>query len=265
MARNQPNRQRSECRAWSRNLFIALGSATSVLFMLLLTGCSALQTGDHTDKNNYALKITPATPVVTAGRTIHLTASSPWGSGAHWSVLPASLGAIDQNGNFTASNTPGAGTITAMWERDVRYTATATTTVVVVPQAGITVLAPVGNTPGNASVPSQPDSTYVWTIQGGTILSGQGTPQIQFADSGPDATLVNCTVTDGAGDTTNSSAAVPPTIEYTPTTYTLIRGADIGSIAPTRADGNALTWQVSPGLPAGLVLNTSTGVISGTP
>ncbi len=153
MARGQPNVQQSECQASPRNLFIAFGSATCVLFALLLTGCAAFQSGDHTDKNNYALKITPATPVVTVGRTIHLTASSPWGGGAHWSVLPASLGAIDQNGNFTASNTPGSGTIIAMWDRDVRYTATATTTVVAVPQASITVVAPVGNTPGNASVP----------------------------------------------------------------------------------------------------------------
>ena len=265
MVRGHINGEPSECRALPRNVFFAFGSAASVLFMLLLSGCSAFQSGDHTDKNNYALKITPAASVVTVGHTIHLSATSPWGDSARWSVLPASLGTIDQNGNFTASNTPDSGTIIAMWDRDIRYTATATTTVVAVPQASITVVAPVGNVSGTASVSTQPDSTYVWTIQGGTILSGQGTPQIRFTDSGTGATQVNCGVTDGAGDTTNNSATVPPTIGYDPTIYTLIRGADIGRINPTRADANALMWQVSPDLPLGLAFNASTGVISGTP
>src|SRR5690348_14720276 len=133
-------------------------------FMLSFTGCGGSGwSGDHPDKNNYALTITPSAPVVTVGNTIHLTASSPWGSGAQWSVLPASAGSIDQNGNFTAPTSPGTATIMAMWSEDVRYTATAAATVVAAPAASISVSAPSpGNTSETASVPLQPGSTYAW-------------------------------------------------------------------------------------------------------
>lgn len=114
----------------------------SILLVLALAGCGNgfKFTGDHLDKDNYALKIDPAAPIVTVGHTVHLTATSRWGSGAVWSVLPAAAGAIDANGTFTASMTPTSGTIVAMWKNDVRYTATAILQVVAAPDATITTL-----------------------------------------------------------------------------------------------------------------------------
>lgn len=56
-----------------------------------------------------------------------------------------------------------------------------------------------------------------------------------------------------------------PTISYSsPVGYTVNKA--ISPLTPTVTGGNpTTTYSVSPGLPAGLTLNTSTGVISGTP
>jgi hypothetical protein len=56
----------------------------------------------------------------------------------------------------------------------------------------------------------------------------------------------------------------PPVIAYTtPDVYQT--GALIYPLSPTNTGGAATSYAVSPALPAGLSLNTSTGVISGTP
>jgi len=42
-------------------------------------------------------------------------------------------------------------------------------------------------------------------------------------------------------------------------------GQPITSSTPTLATGSAVSYSVSPSLPAGLTINSATGVISGTP
>ena len=62
-----------------------------------------------------------------------------------------------------------------------------------------------------------------------------------------------------------------PVIQYNPTTFTLNVGSQIlngtGSpgITPRVIQGTGITWTVSPSLPGGINLDSSTGVISGTP
>lgn len=67
-----------------------------------------------------------------------------------------------------------------------------------------------------ASVPDAgPGATYAWTIAGGTILGGQGTPSIQFsAGAGPGVDL-GCTVTaaGGCGCAGNLSVPVEPNLD----------------------------------------------------
>ena len=241
-------------------------------FLLLLAGCgsNSTYTGDHTNKNDYALSITPATPIVTAGHTVQLTGKSPWGSGAVWSVLPASAGAIDSTGRFTAGSAPTTATIVAMWKDDVRYTATAPATIVAPPVATVTVPSSTltRNTAEAATVPTQPNSTYAWTIQGGTLVSGQGTPQVQFTSTDLGSVQLTCTVTNAAGDsasgqTTVTILDVPPSIQYAPA-YTLTRGVPAAPILPASTGGAVVTWSISPGPPAGLSFNAANGQITGT-
>lgn len=56
-----------------------------------------------------------------------------------------------------------------------------------------------------------------------------------------------------------------PNISYPQTDYTLYSGNAISSISPSNTGGTITSWSISPALPAGLTLNTSSGVISGTP
>ena len=56
----------------------------------------------------------------------------------------------------------------------------------------------------------------------------------------------------------------PPVITYsTPDVFTV--GTAITALRPTNTGGAATSYSVSPGLPASLALNTTTGVITGTP
>src|SRR5207237_8604143 len=63
-----------------------------------------------------------------------------------------------------------------------------------------------------------------------------------------------------------SIVATPPsalTYSTNPATYT--KGTAITANSPTSSGGAVISYGVSPALPAGLSLNTTTGVISGTP
>jgi hypothetical protein len=65
---------------------------------------------------------------------------------------------------------------------------------------------------------------------------------------------------------TTVNALTPPTIAYTQDTLTVEAGLVINPVGPSLVSGfPALTYAVSPALPAGLILSTTTGVISGTP
>ena len=60
------------------------------------------------------------------------------------------------------------------------------------------------------------------------------------------------------------TATAAPVISYTtPQVYT--HGTDIGTLSPTTTGGAVASYSVSPALPAGLTLSSTTGEISGTP
>jgi subtilisin-like proprotein convertase family protein len=65
--------------------------------------------------------------------------------------------------------------------------------------------------------------------------------------------------------TTAPPVAAPSALRYSsnPATYTKDMVIDINT--PTSSGGAVVSYEVSPALPAGLTLNTSTGIISGTP
>src|ERR1035438_7330105 len=74
----------------------------------------------------------------------------------------------------------------------------------------------------------------------------------------------------GGGGGGSTSAAPPPvqpptglTYSVNPATYTV--GVAITPNSPSSSGGAVTSYSVSPSLPAGLALNSTTGVISGTP
>ena len=79
------------------------------------------------------------------------------------------------------------------------------------------------------------------------------------------------TATNPGGSTTATLSitvvtVLPPTgLSYT-ATNTFLTGTPINNLTPTVSGGGAVTnYSISPALPAGLVLNATTGIISGTP
>ena len=57
----------------------------------------------------------------------------------------------------------------------------------------------------------------------------------------------------------------PSNLAYSPNSFTLTKGTQMTTASPTSNGGTIISYSVSPSLPAGLSLDTSTGDISGTP
>jgi len=78
---------------------------------------------------------------------------------------------------------------------------------------------------------------------------------------------VTATNAGGSGSTTITITVNPPApvISYSPSTNVYVVATVISTLTPSNTGGAAVTWSVSPSLPAGLSFNTSTGVITGTP
>ncbi|WLT31442.1 Ig-like domain-containing protein [Geothrix sp. PMB-07] len=96
-----------------------------VLVLLpMFLGCFGTnKSSDRAGTVNGNMTILPEAPSLLPGQTVQFSAGTPWGQEVTWSVLPASAGTISTTGLFTASATPGAATVFAVWTKDVRYTA----------------------------------------------------------------------------------------------------------------------------------------------
>jgi hypothetical protein len=64
---------------------------------------------------------------------------------------------------------------------------------------------------------------------------------------------------------TIATTTAAPTVSYADTTYVFLLGQPINDIIKTGTTGFITSFSISPGLPAGLLFNTTTGRISGTP
>ena len=118
---------------------------------------------------------------------------------------------------------------------------------------------------------------------GGTVTSYSVSPSLPAglsldsstgAISGtPTAVTSSATYTVNATNTGGSTTAdvtivvndVAPTgLTYSPNSFTLTKGTAMTTVTPTSSDGTPTSYSVSPSLPAGLSLESSTGAITGT-
>ncbi len=212
--------------------------------------------------------ITDNTPTVTG--TVTSYAVSP--------ALPAGLSLNTVTG--VISGTPTTATAAADYivtatNGGGSTTATVNITVNNSPPSGLSYTTPVTYTIGTAITNNVPTVTGTVTsysvspaLPAGLSLNTStgvisGTPTTAAA-----AANYTVTATNGGGSTTATvnitvNNAAPSGLSYTtPVTYTI--GAAITDNTPT-VTGTVTSYSVSPALPAGLSLNTSTGVISGVP
>lgn len=101
----------------------------------------------------------------------------------------------------TASNSAGNATVSL--SITVNAAVTAPTTPVVSAPANVT-----ANATGlTASVPTQPGSTYAWSVTGGTITAGQNANQVTFTAGASGTVQLACVVTNAAGSTSQAGTA----------------------------------------------------------
>ena len=107
------------------------------------------------------------------------------------------------------------------------------------------------------------------SLPGGLVLNPatgviSGTPSLALA-----ATTFTITGTNSGGSTSTTISirvtdAAPTTLEYS-TPNVFFKGVVISSLSPSNSGGAIVSYAISPSLPAGLTLNTSTGTITGRP
>lgn len=102
---------------------------STALLLALACGGGDRVSGDRTATVGQVMTVSPAVATLAPGQTLQFTASIPWGGTASWSVVPATGGTFSATGLFTASTTQGSYRIVAMWNGDVRYSATAQATI----------------------------------------------------------------------------------------------------------------------------------------
>ena len=117
----------------------------------------------------------------------------------------------------------------------------------------------VTNSPTSYSIsPALPAGLAFSTTTG--VISGTPT-----ATSSATTYTITATNASGSGNTTISVTVLASTISYTGSPYTFYEGTAITTLSSTEVGGNPTTYGISPALPAGLSINTSTGDITGTP
>ena len=127
-------------------------------------------------------------------------------------------------------------------------------------------------------------TTVTPTANGGPVTAWSVSPSLPAglsidsttgAVSGtPTAVTSSATYTVTASNTGGSTTAdltivvndiAPSSLTYSPSSFTLTKDTAMTTVTPTNSGGTVVSYSVSPSLPAGLTLDTSTGAISGTP
>lgn len=206
-----------------------------------------------------------------------------------WAVttgsLPAGLSLNSSTGAISGSPTGSGATFTVTVtdsETPTAQTAAKQLTITVNPQLLVTStsLAPgtVGTAYNQTLSATGGVTPYTWAVTTGSLPAGLSlnstTGAITGTPTGPQTGAISftVTVTDSENPVKTASAALSITISAPPlsiTTLTLPGGTLGTSYSATVAATGGITpytWSISAGtLPAGLTLNASTGVISGTP
>lgn len=239
---------------------ITLGSTSSVNSSA--TSFNLPYTATTGSPNKYSLSVT--TPNALSGFTAVSNASL--GSSPISVTIPASaVGVYNFNINVTNSSTgcvsPNVGftqTITQAPPVSLSYTTPNVYT------TGVTITSLIPSVTGSiTSYTISPALPSGLSINGTTgVISG--TPTVNTASTNYTVTGSNSggSVTTVINLTVNGQTIT--TLSYnTPNVYTV--GSSISNLTPSITGGSLTSYSISPNLPAGLTINTSTGVISGTP
>lgn len=187
------------------------GRALGLAGVVLLTGCWRGPGPAVEAPPPAAVWVLPAAATLTSGKQLAFTARFDGGpaQAVAWSVLEAGGGRVDDAGNYRAPGNPGVYTVRAQSKAGPAAVAKVT---VVAPPAGEILLPPriPPDTSGLvARIEPVAGSKYHWTLTGGTLTAGSGTPAVTFRSGAGPKLVLACRVTNAAGDSLNSSLEVP--------------------------------------------------------
>ncbi len=167
----------------------------------------------------------------------------------------------------TATNTGGSTTkALSITVKDVAPSALTYTTVTAVYTKDSTIASNTPSSAGGAVISYSVSSTLPTGLSFDTatgLITGTPTAITSIATYTVTATNSGGTTTKALSITVNDVA--PSSLAYTRETATYTKDVAIATNSPSSSGGTVVSYSVSPALPTGLSLNTTTGAITGTP
>ena len=218
--------------------------------------------------------ITPNTPSNSGGAIASYSVNPPLPAGLNLNtgtgVISGTPTAVASAMNYTVTGTNTAG----MTQATVNITVTAALQA----PSSLSYTTPVTSTTGTAITPNSPTVTgtvTTWSITP-ALSAGLSFSTTTGTISGtPTATKAQTTYTVTAGNAAGSTQAsvvitvnlgAPNNLSYCPSSgIGYVSGGTFPNMTPSSGGGKVSTYSISPALPAGISINSTTGVISGTP
>jgi len=219
--------------------------------------------------------INPINPFSTGGQITNYTVSPALPAGlmlnANTGVITGTPTTATAQANYTVTGSNSAGSVQA----NVNITVTAA----LQPPSNLSYSSPVTYTTGTAITNNTP------TVSGGAVASWSISPSLpaglSFSTStgvisGTPTTVTSqanytVTATNAAGSTTATvtitiALGAPTNLSYSPnSSLGYVTGGTFTSMQPSSSGGAVSSYSISPSLPSGITINSSTGVISGSP
>ena len=262
---------------------------SSTIYTITATNAGGSDTATITiEVNDVAPSAITYTPnSFTLSKGTMMSTATPTASGGtvtSWSITPTlPSGLVFSTSTGAISGTPTAITSSASYTVTATNSGGSATTIVTIQvieaapsvtysTSSITLTKGVGMTTASPTSTGGPVTSWSIspTLPAGlsfNALSGEisGTPSAVSSSTSYTITATNAGGSDTATVTITVNDVAPTSITYNPSFLSLAKSVTMTTATPTSTGGTVTSWSISPSLPSGLLFDSSTGAISGTP